>query len=256
MYESLSDLVITGVTAASTMFNPTGRRGETQNRPTAALVYRYEGETVYECGGREILSRHDCLVFLPQGAQYRWICRETGHFILIEFTCECNEKSILRFPIRRGDKIRAMMRELEYTRIAKPPLFELRSRAQLYDIFCTVFSDPDSAYLPTAKQEKLRPAIEYIAKYYYLPIRNEELAEKAGMSTVYFRKLFTDHYGMPPIRYIQNIRIEKAKDILKSDYGSIADVADAVGYANIYHFSRAFKNVTGLSPARFARLQK
>ena len=42
--------------------------------------------------------------------------------------------------------------------------------------------------------------------------------------------------------------IKKAKEMLKSDYGSITDIAQSLGYFNIYDFSRAFKNIYHISP--------
>ena len=44
------------------------------------------------------------------------------------------------------------------------------------------------------------------------------------MSTVYFRKQFTDLFGISPIAYIKNLRIEKAKEMLKSDYATLTDL--------------------------------
>ncbi|MBR3941740.1 MAG: helix-turn-helix transcriptional regulator, partial [Clostridia bacterium] len=53
------------------------------------------------------------------------------------------------------------------------------------------------------------------------------------------------------IAYTHNIRIEKAKEMLKSDYGTISDIAQSVGYPSIYDFSRAFKKHTGISPSKY-----
>ena len=106
-------------------------------------------------------------------------------------------------------------------------------------------------YLPSEKLEKIAPALDYIAKNYNTPVRNEELAEIAGLSTVYFRKLFAEVMGSSPIAYVHALRIKKAKEMLKSDYGSITDIAQSLGYPNIYDFSRAFKKYTGVSPTKY-----
>lgn len=80
-------------------------------------------------------------------------------------------------------------------------------------------------YITSDKRTYLAPAIDYIAKNFTRRIRNDDMAKAAGISTVYFRKLFTAAYGISPAAYLQNLRINKAKDMLKSDYGSITDIA-------------------------------
>ncbi|MBQ8416169.1 MAG: helix-turn-helix transcriptional regulator, partial [Clostridia bacterium] len=79
------------------------------------------------------------------------------------------------------------------------------------------------------------------------------LAELCGISTVYFRKLFTQSYGTSPISYMHAIRIKKAKEMLKSDFGTIGDLSLSLGYKSIYDFSRAFKRHTGVSPTQYKK---
>ena len=72
-----------------------------------------------------------------------------------------------------------------------------------------------------------------------------------GVSTVYFRKLFTQVYGVSPINYVKALRIKKAKEMLRSDYGSLSDVAQSLGYTSLYDFSRDFKKRVGTAPSRY-----
>jgi len=106
-------------------------------------------------------------------------------------------------------------------------------------------------YFPSDKQQKIAPALDYISQHYDKKITNDELAEMTGLSTVYFRKLFTQMMHMSPMTYVHEMRIQKAKDMLKSDYGTLADVARALGYSGLYDFSRDFKKHTGISPSRY-----
>jgi len=82
-------------------------------------------------------------------------------------------------------------------------------------------------------------------------MKNEDLAKLTGLSTIYFRRLFTEVFGVSPIAYVHKLRIKKAKEMLKSDYGNITDIAQSLGYLNIYDFSRAFKKHTGISPSKY-----
>ena len=112
-------------------------------------------------------------------------------------------------------------------------------------------------YVSKGKQQLVQPAVDYISEHYFDPdINNDRLARLCGISTVYFRKCFEALMGVPPIRYLHDFRIQRAKDILSSDYGSISQVAGSVGYRSVYHFSKMFKTYTGLNPTEYAKTSR
>ena len=57
---------------------------------------------------------------------------------------------------------------------------------------------------------------------------------------------------MPPARYIQKFRIDKAKELLVSSGGSIEKIALATGFANASYFCKVFRSITGITPTEFA----
>ena len=64
----------------------------------------------------------------------------------------------------------------------------------VYSIIINLLRTTEKKYAPSLKQQKIYPAIEYIAKNYNKEIKNDDLASIAGISTVYFRKLFSEIY--------------------------------------------------------------
>lgn len=247
----LSNLVITKVYSASTMYNEKNTKGKRKYRPCWAIVIKYEGETIYTANEKQYVSNINHIIILPKGCFYEWSCIKAGHYAVIEFQSDtaCNE--IFSFHIKNSEKILNMLKESEYKRALKKPMYEMESIKNVYDVILKLVGAAQKNYVPSNKLQKISPAIDYIAKNYNKEITNDVLANKTGLSTVYFRKLFTELYGISPINYVCKIRIEKAEEMLKSDYGSIGEIAQSLGYLNIYDFSRSFKKHTGVSPSRY-----
>lgn len=246
----LSNLVITKVHSVSTLYTPKNKKAKRIDRPSWAVVIKYEGETVYTANGKSFLSDLNHSVILPKGCSYEWLCTKSGHCFIIEFECEKTFEEPFSFFVKNGEKILKMFKDLEYKRNLKKPMTELESIRDTYSIILALTQTESEQYLPTEKQKKIAPAIEYISQHYNENITNEKLAAIAGMSTVYFRKLFTSVLGVSPISYARNLRIEKAKEMLKSDYGTLSDISRSLGYPNLYDFSRDFKKHTGVAPSK------
>ncbi len=253
-YNILTDLIITKIYSATTMYTEENAKTKRVNRPRWAIVIKYEGETKYFSNGETVISNINNIVILPKGLSYEWLCTKEGHFSIIEFEADANYDKILTFPVSNGEKILKSFKELEYKRTLKNPLYKLECIKEIYSLILKLLETAPKTYLPTSKQTKIQPAIDYIVKNYNKNIKNDELAALTSLSTVYFRKLFTDIFEMSPITYIHSLRIKKAKEMLKSDYSSISDIAQSLGYSNIYDFSRTFKKYTGISPSKYSNL--
>ena len=83
-----------------------------------------------------------------------------------------------------------------------------------------------------------------------------EIAKICGVSEGYFRKLFKEYSGENPIDFRQKYRIEKAKQLLLLDTHSIGEIAEELHFSDIYHFSKTFKKLTGVSPQKYIKQSK
>ena len=247
----LSNLVITKVYSVSSMYTPKDKGSSRKDRRRWAIIIKYEGETLYTSNGKTFLSDIDHMVILPKGCSYDWVCTKAGHFSTIEFESDATFTEPLTFSPKNSEKILKILKELEYKRTIKNAMTEIESIKDTYSIILALAQTEHEKYLPTEKQRKISSAIEYISQNYNKKISNDTLALLSGMSTVYFRKLFTQTVGVSPIVYARELRIEKAKEMLKSDYGTISDVAQSLGYSNLYDFSRDFKKHVGVSPSKY-----
>lgn len=219
-----------------------------------AVALKSSGSTCYTSGGKQVRSDSTHAVILPMGSSYSWVCTEPGECLLIEFDAPqtCTEISSFHiadnsFFIRNFHRIcKALSEDTPESRMAA---FSL-----LYDTLRQLFKSAAKEYTPKDKQKLVKPAESYILENYADPnITNDYLASLCSISTVYFRRCFEAVFGVSPIRYLHDCRTKKAKDILGSDFESIEQVAESVGYNSVYHFSKMFKTYTGMSPSEYAR---
>ena len=82
-----------------------------------------------------------------------------------------------------------------------------------------------------------------------------EFAERYGYTERYMGKMFTQINGIGFSQYVQNVRIMRAKDMLRNTDMTVAAIAEAADFYDACHFSRSFKQQVGISPNEY-RLQK
>ena len=83
-----------------------------------------------------------------------------------------------------------------------------------------------------------------------------ELAERLEVSQEYLTRCFCKYTGVTPGRYLNQIRIENAKLLLRQGGHSIQFVSDACGFANANYFARVFRTNVGVNPREYARAQQ
>lgn len=97
----------------------------------------------------------------------------------------------------------------------------------------------------------IHEALVFIEQNFQNDISVEDIAEVCGLNRTYFGKIFKETVGKSPQEFLINYRMAKAADLLKLTKLSIGDISTAIGYCNQLHFSRAFKNVYGISPKKW-----
>ena len=115
--------------------------------------------------------------------------------------------------------------------------------------------------VPAAAQDVMTPlhlnrqrighTLEYIDAHLEADLSLDELAAVACMSRFHFARVFKLATGMPPYKYVSMKRFERARDLLNRNDRSLWDIASALGFSSESNFSRAFRQVTGLTPSQF-----
>jgi AraC-like DNA-binding protein len=224
-----------------------GHHHAIRDRKCYGLSFAYEGQITYRWEGQEFVSDQAHAILLPKGASYVLHRDASGVFPVINFSCtsELPIPPFIRVPLRNPQsylKSCEHMRELWSMQRNPAKLLSM-----LYDLFAQVSEETEE---PT---HLLSPAIQYIGAHLNDPtLSNERLAKEANMSEVYFRKRFKEIYGVTPHQYLLELRIRQAKLLLSERAATVTAVSEACGFSSVYHFCRAFKQFTGMTPKEFA----
>lgn len=100
-------------------------------------------------------------------------------------------------------------------------------------------------------KEKEFPSIKYINNHFFEDIDLKTLAEIEHYNINYYTEWFKNNMGMSPMEYIQELRINKSKELLLNTDLTILQIGESVGYKHNSSFTRAFKNIEQITPKDF-----
>jgi AraC-like DNA-binding protein len=104
-----------------------------------------------------------------------------------------------------------------------------------------------------AEKKNISRAVEFIREYYTKSYSLEEVARVANLSPYHFIRVFKAQTGKTPYGYLLDVKIEKAREMLKFTGISITDVCLACGFNNLSHFTSVFKRKVGISPSDYRK---
>jgi AraC-like DNA-binding protein len=105
---------------------------------------------------------------------------------------------------------------------------------------------------PTPAHRAVRQAQEYLHAYVSQPVTLHELSNAAGLSMYRLARIFTAQVGMPPHAYQVQLRVLRAKRLLRAGAG-IAEAASSCGFYDQAHLTAQFKRHVGVTPGAYAR---
>lgn len=92
---------------------------------------------------------------------------------------------------------------------------------------------------------------EYVQTHFMENLTTRTISQKFHLNSTYLSTLFKEKSSMTLTAYIEGVRMENAKELLKNEGFSIADVAEAVGYADTNYFGKVFKKYSGVTPGQY-----
>ena len=147
----------------------------------------------------------------------------------------------------------AQLVQAVYSAYGTSPWEELEMTARLYSLLA--FLVRTAQRRQSQSRESLdcaQLAAEYIINHYEEPITVEGLAAYASVSHSSLYRRFVKRFQISPKRFLLEYRIERACALLSATNCSVQEISNSVGFDDPFYFSRAFKEIKGVSPRQYA----
>lgn len=235
-------------------FNPGILPKKTSGRRTSCFVYFMYGKTEYRFENYSFNASPKCFIYLAKGGIYEMEIFEKSRFICVDFDFSADFGKSRAFECS-PPCAKNLFQKILHTENTQNPLRLPLIFSYAYEIY---FEAVKSENKPYAKKSPLLADITaYISSHYReTDFGIEAVARRFELSEVHLRRIFKSAGLNSPIKYVNNLKTETAKNMLRISNYTIAETARYSGFEDPYYFSRFFKKETGMSPSEYRKLSK
>ena len=224
-----------------------------------------EGECFLNVEGQSYIVRKGQLAFLPKGKRRRYT-QSSKNFSMYEirFDAEADGENLMSamglsesdlvVSLPYPDEIKRLFEESSREELFQNPVYRLSLCSNLMGII-RLYSE-ERIRQKGSDSEFFKPVTEYMAQNLESEINLTTLSALVYMHPTYFVKRFGKCFGMPPLAYLNKLRIYYAMELLSSAQDSVEDIARRVGIHDPSYFARVFKKYTGTSPSEYRQAFK
>ncbi|NOU97853.1 helix-turn-helix domain-containing protein [Paenibacillus sp. LMG 31456] len=228
------------------------------------LYWILNGEGWIKIGDQELHPRPGQLCLLPAHSQqsysvtsnlpyFKYWCHFTAHigsFDLFQWL-----DIPLYMKVSNAEQMTTWFKELVALFHDSALTSRLREKAILLQIIsCYLESVPvHMLQQRTEEMDRLDQLQRFIEHNLHKSITVEQMAKSVHFHPNYLIKYFKKHFGMPPAKYMQRKRMDKAKFLLTTTSLSMKEVAEQTGFENTNHFTKSFRKETGFPPTEYRK---
>lgn len=235
-------------------------------KPNFVIHYVLSGKGTFSIGGKtyELESGSGFLITPGELAFYQADENDPWTYIWVGFSGNKAQKYInetglsSHVPIFHSKELEALyacvrdMMEHNTYGVAN----ELRRVGQLY-VFLSMITRENAVEREVEKDNQyVKRAIEFIQSNYHIPIKVTDIADYVCINRSYLYILFQETTKMSPHQFLSRYRITKAAELLLTSSLSIESICYSVGYKDPFVFTKAFKQVLGMSPTAYRKEKK
>ena len=218
-------------------------------RSFCAISFKAETSGAYTVNGERVEHGAGALCLIPAGVPYRRESLEENiRVIHFRTTVELSDRirtvevSDVNELSDRFDRVLDMWNE-------RTPGCRYHAMGLLYELFALFV---ESAELEDESGDYLDAARRYMKTHFFeADLTVEKLCARSFVSPANFRRRFGKRYGVSPKQYLDKIRMDHAKALLRADYCTASEIANRCGFSDGGYFCTAFRRHTGESVTEY-----
>ncbi len=213
-------------------------------------------------GNGYTLKQGQMMIFAPNQWHMQYTdLNVTARFLTVSFDLSCPAEVQLSdrvFDISTAEAmfLKQLLREIEIDDMLSSDFI----RSYLKMLLLTVIRDSRSKKkrlkTPVAIRNEniiVSRTLQYIADHVYDKLSVEIVAKGTGVSASHLTALFHRQMNISPGEYIRRVKLEESKMLIREGRMNFSQIAAALNYSTIHHFSRQFKDNFGISPSEYSK---
>ncbi len=223
-----------------------------KNRQSHGIALFLGGKRTISFDNKKITVGKNTIVYFPKGSNYT--IKETESFDCYAINFQMPDDTVFEpfsFNIINANEYLESFKKARKIRMKNVIGSNTKIKAELYNIIYNMQTEYSLPYINSANIE---PAIKYIhSNYYKENISISYLSNLCNISEVHLRNTFIRKFAVSPLKYINNLKMSRAKELLSSQFYSISEVCFLSGYNDESYFCREFKKYFGQTPSDFMK---
>ena len=232
------------------------------------MLYVTRGELSVQVGNLNVTAPAESVVIIPPGRVHEGFAGKNGaKYFTVMFDIPpffnrqpASEKYLKPLFLQQTDflpltsrpEIVGAVRSVIKEQLSGDRCASLAVTGGIYSLIALLYRYALSDTAPAYSGGNFREVTEYIGEHYRENISSASLSRRFGYDEAYFCRRFKSVTGLPPMTYIQMLRLEASRDAIRDGEKRISAVASMCGFSDAAYFSRCFKKRYGMTPTEYA----
>ena len=235
-----------------------------ESHPMPELIYVDQGSLHSVADGEDLLLKQgDMVIYTPNQWHMQYADVDVApRYVSITFDLQGNglkslENQKITASPRVAELLRQMLWELDRVDAYSYDMILAQLNALLLELLREA-ERPTEQKLQTSnaihgENEIIRRVQQYVSSHIREKLSVPLVARQVDVSPSYLTALFHKHLQISPGEYIRRIKLQESKQMIRENHMNFTEIAAALQYSTVHHFSRQFKEKFGITPTEYAK---